>query len=83
MGRVAQPLISLTSPLHWVPRSFAFFAKGRVPRTRGQRGFEQSAQSCVGSIVAHPCEKRKDGAPSTGMAQAEITKGGPPAEPLN
>jgi hypothetical protein len=26
-------LFSPAPPTHWVPRSFAFFAKGRVPRT--------------------------------------------------
>jgi hypothetical protein len=30
--RVARLLISLLLPTQWVPRSFAFFAKGRVPR---------------------------------------------------
>jgi hypothetical protein len=34
-------------------------------------------KSCAGSIAAHPCKKRKDGAPSVGMMQC---KDGPPAE---
>jgi len=33
-------------------------------------------KSCAGSIAAHPCKKRKDGAPSAGMVQC---KDGPPA----
>jgi hypothetical protein len=33
-------------------------------------------KSCAGSIAAHPCKKRKDGAPSVGMVQC---KDGPPA----
>ena len=32
------------------------------------------------SIAAHPCEKRKDGAPSVGIVHAKIVKGGPPAK---
>ena len=35
-------------------------------------------KSCAGSIAAHPCKKRKDGAPSVGMVQC---KDGPPADP--
>ena len=39
------------------------------------------------SVAAHPfdklragsCKKRKDGAPTVGMAHAKIVKGGPPA----
>jgi hypothetical protein len=31
------------------------------------------------SIAAHPCEKRKDGAPSVGTVHEKIVKGGPPA----
>jgi hypothetical protein len=30
-------------------------------------------------IIAHPCKKRKDGAPSVEMVHTEIAKGGPPA----
>jgi len=31
------------------------------------------------SIAAHPCKKRKDGAPSVGMVHPKIVKGGPPS----
>ena len=34
-------------------------------------------KSCAGSIAAHPCKKRKDGAPCVGMVQR---KDGPPAD---
>jgi len=30
-------------------------------------------------IAAHPCKKRKDGAPSVGTVHAKIANGGPPA----
>jgi hypothetical protein len=33
-------------------------------------------KSCAGSIAAHPCKKRKDGAPSVGMVHAKM--GHPP-----
>ena len=34
----------------------------------------------IGSIAAHPCQKRKDGAPSVEMVRAKaVIKGGPPA----
>ena len=36
----------------------------RAPR------FNKSAS--IGSIAAHPCKKRKDGAPSVGMAHTNI-----------
>jgi hypothetical protein len=45
------------------PRSFAFWAKGRVPRTRAQQGLRRTDKSCAGSIASHPCKKRKDGHP--------------------
>jgi hypothetical protein len=36
MDRWPGLLISLASPTKWVPRSFAFFAKGRELRTLGR-----------------------------------------------
>ena len=36
--RVAQALIPLGSPTQWVPRSFAFFAKGGSRKCRRQVG---------------------------------------------
>ena len=42
-------------------------------------GLGRTDKSCVGSIAAHPCKERKDGAPSVGIVRAEIVKGGPPA----
>jgi hypothetical protein len=35
--------------------------------------------NCASSIAAHPCQKRKDGAPSVGMVPSNIVKVGPPA----
>ena len=34
------------------------------------------------SIAAHPCKKRKDGAPSVGTVHAKIAKGVPPANQI-
>jgi len=45
-------------------------------------GFDHCVRNKINStrsIAAHPCKKRKDGAPSAGMVQAKIVKGGPPA----
>src|SRR5271156_2339173 len=36
----------------------------------------RTGKGCAGSIAAHPCKKRKGGAPSVGMVQC---KDGPPA----
>jgi len=58
---------------------FAFFAKGGNHERVGNGVRSRADKSCASSIAAHPCKKRKGGAPSTEMAQAEITKGGPPA----
>jgi len=30
-------------------------------------------EECAGSIAAHPCKERKDGAPSVGMVDTNIT----------
>ena len=44
-------------------------------------GFDQvstTKSNRTRSIAAHPCKKRKDGAPSVGMVHAKIVKGWPP-----
>jgi len=48
--------------------SFAYFAKGGYDDGihNGRCGTDKS---CAGSIAIHPRKKRKDGAPSRGMAQ--------------
>jgi hypothetical protein len=46
---------------------------------RPPSGFESTLTAksdSTDSITAHPCKKRKDGAPSVGMAQAKIVNGG-------
>jgi hypothetical protein len=42
-------------------------------------GVGHNKSNSARSIAAHPCKKRKDGAPSVGMVHAKIVKGGPPA----
>jgi hypothetical protein len=71
-------LISLASPTQGCP-VLRVLGERRVPRTHTQRGLCRTAKSCVVSIAAHPCKKRKDGEPSVGTAHAKIVKGGPPA----
>jgi hypothetical protein len=69
-------LISLASPRMGAP-SFAFFAKGGTRKCL--RIWVNSVATnpySTGIIDAHPCKKRKDGAPSVEMVQC---KGGPPA----
>src|SRR5713101_3004410 len=34
-------------------------------------GWCRTDKSCAGSIAAHPCKKRKEGAPSVGMMQCK------------
>ena len=55
--------------------SFAYLAKGGYDDGI-HNGRCRTDKSCAGSIAAHPCKKRKDGAPSVGMVQC---KDGPPA----
>ena len=43
--RVAQVSISPISPMKWVPRSFAFFAKGRVLRSLHLRSYDSCSES--------------------------------------
>jgi hypothetical protein len=40
-----------------------------------------NTSNSAGSIAAHPCKKRKDGAPAVRMVYTNIVKGGPPAPP--
>ena len=62
---------------------FAYFAKGgnrRCPHKWVFRTERCNQSNSARSIAAHPCKKRKDGAPSVEMVHTEIAKGGPPAQ---
>jgi hypothetical protein len=57
------------------------FCEGResgMPAPSGFHHVPTTKSNSTRSIAAHPCEKRKDGAPSVGMVHAKIVKGGPP-----
>jgi hypothetical protein len=55
------------------------FCEGRESEMLTPRGFDHvsTKTNSTRSIAAHPCKKRKDGAPSVGMVHAKIVKGGP------
>ena len=58
------------------------FCEGRESEMPAPSGFDHvstTKSNSTRSIAAHPCKKRKDGAPSVGMVHATIVKGGPPA----
>ena len=61
--------------------SFAFFAKGGSRKCR--RKLLIHCRVVTNQVAMqhrrHPCKKRKDGAPSVGMAYTTIMKAGPPA----
>ena len=57
--------------------SFAHFAKGGYYDDIHE-AWCRTDKSCAVSIAAHPCKKRKDGAPSVGMVQC--LKDGTPAK---
>src|ERR1700674_551928 len=61
--------------------SVAFFAKGGKGKCLRMwvNSLATEQTLCAGIIAAHPCKKRKDGAPSVEMLQIEMVKDGPPA----
>ncbi len=65
--RVAQPLTSLASPMKWVPRSFAHFAKGRVPRTPAL------------TVLRRPIPKRNLRPPFIHFHRGRVAQAGGPA----
>jgi hypothetical protein len=57
------------------------FCEGReseMPAASRSDHVSTTKSNSTRSIAAHPCKKRKDGAPSVGMVHAKIVKGGPP-----
>ena len=48
---------------------------------RGLSAARSRKSNSPGSMAAHPCNKRKDGAPSVGIADADIIRGGRPGPP--
>jgi hypothetical protein len=50
-----------------------------MPAPRGFDHVSTTKSNSTRSIAAHPCKKRKDGAPSVRMVHTKIVKGGPPA----
>jgi len=74
LRRVAQTLDLAGITNKWGSLSFAFFAK-RGYHERIRKGLCRTDKGCVGSIAAHPCKGRKDGAPSVGVVHAKIAKG--------
>jgi hypothetical protein len=72
---------------------FACISQARVPHpSRTLRrvgttdaytaGFVRKDKTCIGSIAAHPCKKRKDGAPTVWVWEGKTSrsrKSGPPA----
>jgi hypothetical protein len=53
---------------------------GRHAAIRPVQAGWRDRQNGAGSIAAHPCQKRKDGAPSVEIAYADVVGGGPPAK---
>jgi hypothetical protein len=49
-----------------------------MPASRGVHHLSRANSNSTRSIAAHPCKERKDGAPSAGIVDAEIVKGGHP-----
>jgi hypothetical protein len=55
------------------------FCEGRelgMPATRGFDRVSTAKSNSTRIIAAHPCKKRKDGAPLVGMMHAKFVKGG-------
>jgi hypothetical protein len=48
-----------------------------MPAPSGFDHVSTTRSNSTRSIAAHPCKKRKDGAPSAGMVHAKFVKGGP------
>ena len=51
----------------------------KMPALSGFDDVSTAKSNRTGSIATHTCKERKDGAPSVGMVDAKIVKGGPPA----
>jgi hypothetical protein len=49
-----------------------------MPAASGFDHASHNKSNSTRSIAAHPCKKRKDGAPSVGMVYTNIAKGGHP-----
>jgi len=62
-----------------VPSRFLRRRESEMPAPSGFDHVSTTKSNSTRSIAAHPCRKRKDGAPSVGMVHAKIVKGGPPA----
>ncbi len=78
----ARLLILRALPTRWGCPFFRVFCEARESEMPAPCGFDHvstTKSNSTRSIAAHPCKKRKDGAPSVRMVQAKIVKGGPPA----
>jgi hypothetical protein len=76
-------LISLVSATQQGAPSFVFFLRRAGVRNACANGLITPLHHksyATSSIAAHPCKKRKDGAPSLEMAHADIGRGGPRAD---
>ena len=72
-------LHGLESSLHSYPISPSRILRRVGTTTAYATGFCRTDKSCVCRIAAHPCKKRKEGAPSVGMAHTKIVEDGPHA----
>ena len=68
-------------PSHFLRRVGPELVEGaaEMPAPSGFDHVSTTKSNSTRSIAAHPCKKRKDGAPSVEMVGAKIVKGGPPA----
>ena len=80
-----RPLNSVAPAIQWVPRSFAFFAKGRVPRTPAAAQLRRPTLERNLQILwyrqhrTRPCKERKDGAPTVLEREGRTGKMGHPS----
>jgi len=65
-----------------VPSRFLRRRESEMPAPSGFDHVSTTKSNSTRSIAAHPCRKRKDGAPSVGMVHAKIIEGGPPSNSL-
>jgi len=83
---MSRPPQNVLFMVHTYNDAFAFHSSGKwyVASEWLPSGFDRVStmkSNSTRSIAAHPCEKRKDGAPSVGMVYTKIVKGGPPTSP--